>query len=78
MLFLRPIDFTQYEADGNIRIYWLWTEDFGFVHRDHIMEKLAQSQVREQKIVMPEPNRVTTPEAVAARGGKTIIKKGRQ
>lgn len=70
MLFLREINFSQYEADGALRTYWLWTVGRGWIHRDHIMEKLARALEREQKIVMPEPNNKTTPEAVAAHGGK--------
>jgi type II secretory pathway predicted ATPase ExeA len=59
-----------FEADGNLRTYWLWTEENGWKHRDHIMEKSAIAQIREQKIKIPELNNKTTPEAVMAHTGK--------
>ena len=37
MLFLRPIQFTQWEADGGIPNWWMFTQDLGWMHRDHVM-----------------------------------------
>jgi hypothetical protein len=54
-LFTNPINFKQYEDDGNPRRYWLWRHDVGWVHRDHVMEGL-KPQSRIVHFSSPEPN----------------------
>ena len=66
------IDFQAYEDEGNVRHWWAWTPDRGFVHRDHFMVKTAKPQERYQKPIELEKDygRSTTPGEVTARGGK--------
>ncbi len=72
MLFKRPIDFELYEADGNIRHYWMYDAVKGWMHRDAIMEARFKPNEREYKPEkLPDDyGKQTTPEAIQARGGK--------
>lgn len=71
VLFLREINFKQYEDDGQLRTYWRFHEQNGWMHRDQIMCRL-EAQERFPEIVTPEPNNKTTPEQVSRRDGRTI------
>ena len=53
-IFVRPINFQQFEDDGNDRRYWLWTNENGFIYRDHIMMGL-QPLDRHVNLNTPEP-----------------------
>ncbi len=70
MLFLRPIDFEKYEADGGLANYWCLHKQYGWQHRDHLMIKDAAIQIREWKgEELPENyGKHITPEQIAARG----------
>lgn len=70
ILFLHDINFKEYENDGNLRTYWIYHKQNGWMHRDQIMCRL-EAQERFPNIVTPEPNNKTTPEMVAKRGGKS-------
>jgi len=48
-LFFRPIAFQQYEDDGNLRRYWLWTNGKGWVSRSYIMNPELKAQVADEK-----------------------------
>lgn len=52
-LFIHPINFRAYEDEGNPRRYWLWTNQNGWIYRDHIIEGL-QAQDRHYNITSPE------------------------
>ena len=54
-LFIRPIDFQAFEDDGNPRIYWLWHNEHGWIHRDHVMLGLKAQQA-DEKIEQAERN----------------------
>lgn len=73
-LFLRPIIFTKWEDDGGRRDYWMFSKTKGWVSRDYIMANDAPAaQIRDQVIIPPPRNTVTTPEEVAKfRGGKVL------
>jgi hypothetical protein len=64
MLFVRAIDFHQYEADGNCRLYWLYTRENGWIFRDHIIEGLKPLD-RHVDLTLPERNTKTAQERVA-------------
>ena len=70
MLFARPIDFTRFEADGNPRLYWLWTTEQGWIFRDHIMLGL-QPLDRHIDLRWPEPNTKTAQERISEVRAKT-------
>lgn len=55
-LFLSPINFTAFEDDGNLRNYWLWTNDRGWIHRDYVMNLRAEAQRADEKIELAERN----------------------
>lgn len=74
VLFLSPINFRKYEDDGNLRTYWLFHQENGWMHRDQIMVR-QEAQERFPDIKTPEPNNATTPEQVVRRGGKQIRRK---
>lgn len=65
-------DFHKFEDDGNVRHWWAFDVEHGWMHRDHFMVKSAKPQERYQKPVEIEKSygRQTTPGEVAARGGK--------
>ena len=63
-LFINPINFKQFEDDGNIRRYWLWTNDLGWKHRDYVMSPDAAPQARSWEFTSPERN---TPASVNER-----------
>lgn len=63
-IFIRPIDFCAYEADGNPRRYWLWTSSEGWIYRDHVIEGL-QPLGRVVNLVSPAPNTKSTAERIA-------------
>lgn len=73
MLFKRPINFDSYENDGNRRYYWLFTDDYGWIHRDQIMLGLM-GQDADEKIETPDDGygRQTTPDAVSRNGGQVV------
>jgi len=76
LLFLRPINFTAWEEEGNIRSYYLFDGQYGWMHRDQIMVR-REAQIANPTIETPEPNRRFTPEQIAGRKG-TLTKKQRQ
>ena len=53
-LFINPINFKQFEDDGNDRRYWLWTNDNGWIYRDHVIEGLKPLS-QSFEISSPEP-----------------------
>lgn len=65
MIFLKPIAFTKYEDDGNLRDYYLWTDNYGWKHRDHLMVAGANPLEAEYYPDIPPPNDYTTPEEIA-------------
>jgi hypothetical protein len=64
-LFIRPINFRQFEDDGNDRRYWLWTIDRGWIHRDFVMLPDEKPLSRNWNITTPEPNTKTAKERMA-------------
>lgn len=76
LLFLRPINFKEWEDDGNIRSYYLFDRQYGWMHRDQIMVR-QEAQVANPKIMTPEPNRRFTPGQIASRKGP-LTKKERE
>jgi hypothetical protein len=63
-LFKRPVNFQQFEDDGNDRRYWLWTNNQGWIYRDHVMLGL-QPLDRHVDLSTPEPVTKTAGERVA-------------
>lgn len=55
-LFINPINFKQFEDDGNDRRYWLWTNDSGWIYRDYVMDPQAPAQTRTWEFTNPERN----------------------
>lgn len=66
------IDFQKFEDETPIRLWWAWTPESGWKHRDHFMVQNARPNVRYSAPKIPDANygRQTTPDQVAARGGK--------
>jgi len=54
-LFKGPINFAAFEADGNDRRYWLWTNDNGWIYRDHVINGL-QPLSAQVDLSTPPPN----------------------
>jgi hypothetical protein len=74
LLFLRPIDFPLWEAEGNLRVYWCFHPHKGWLYRDWFFQKDEPKPI--ERIYVPPKlpdnyGRTTTPEAVARRGLKT-------
>lgn len=72
-LFVRPIDFQRFENEGNPRLYWLWTNDNGWIFRDHVIEGLKPLD-RHIDLSWPEPNTKTAKERVAEIKAETKAK----
>jgi hypothetical protein len=49
-LFRRPVDFIAFEEGTNIRNWWCWDVERGWVFRDHYMVERAKPLNRVQKI----------------------------
>jgi hypothetical protein len=50
LFFNGEFNFSAYEDDGNLRIYWLWTPEYGWKHRDYVMNLRAEAQRADEKI----------------------------
>ena len=76
MLFLRPIQFARYEADGGFVNWWLYDKAKGWMHRDAIMIPEFKPNEREYKAPkLPDDyGRSVTPEQVQQRGGRIRLK----
>jgi len=74
-LFFRPIDFAAYEADGNPRRYWLWTNDRGWIYRDFVMSPDAAPQTAAWEFTSPERNTKTAEERLDDVRRETDMKK---
>lgn len=71
-LFIRPINFQQFEDDGNPRRYWLWTNSEGWIFRDHVMMGL-QPLSAEVNLTTPERVTKTAEERMAEERARTDL-----
>lgn len=66
------INFDRFEEDTNIAVWWAFDKTKGWMYRDHFM--IPEAAPMAKRFELPEVpkdyGKQTTPDAVAARGGK--------